>query len=286
MPTNSFIEYKDILWKPHQQMLVPHAPTHAEIFLTSKEAKDLLKIGKTKLIRYTSHFDHPEPTPFWYVIKDNPPSMEELSKNMRNQVRKGLRLCEVIPLTVQELINHNAYTVYKKAYKRYSTYLKPSNQQLFENHLKQIGSNYEFWGVLEKETKNLIAYSQNLLLQETCSYISIKSDPDYLKLYGNYALFYTMNDYYLKECKLRYVNDGARNISHHTNIQDLLIDKFKFRKAYCFLHLHYHPLIYLSVASLLPFHGLIKKLSHPFLDKLDALLTQKKIHRECIKQFK
>ena len=48
-----------------------------------------------------------------------------------------------------------------------------------------------------------------------------------------------MNEHYLLERKLKYVNDGARNISHQTNIQDFLEQKFKFRKAYCKLHVEY-----------------------------------------------
>ena len=38
---------------------------------------------------------------------------------------------------------------------------------------------------------------------------------------------------YLNENNFRYVNDGAKSMSHDTNIQEFLIKKFKFRKAYC-----------------------------------------------------
>ena len=35
-----------------------------------------------------------------------------------------------------------------------------------------------------------------------------------------------MNRYYLEELKLKYVNDGARSITEHSNIQPFLIDTF------------------------------------------------------------
>ena len=42
-----------------------------------------------------------------------------------------------------------------------------------------------------------------------------------------------MNQYYLEEKKLKYVCDGSRTITEHSNIQEFLMHNFKFRKAYC-----------------------------------------------------
>ncbi|MGM9704630.1 MAG: hypothetical protein ACI3YB_01395 [Prevotella sp.] len=48
-----------------------------------------------------------------------------------------------------------------------------------------------------------------------------------------------MNRHYLENRKLKFVSDGARSITNHSNIQPFLIDKFKFRKAYCNIRLTY-----------------------------------------------
>lgn len=48
-----------------------------------------------------------------------------------------------------------------------------------------------------------------------------------------YDLIYEMNRYYVEECKLQSVNDGARSLTEHSNIQLFLESKFWFRKAYC-----------------------------------------------------
>ena len=56
--------------------------------------------------------------------------------------------------------------------------------------------------------------------------------------------------YYLKERKLSYVNEGTRSILHATNVQSFLIEKFRFRKAYCKLHIQYHPLVNIIIIML------------------------------------
>ena len=69
----------------------------------------------------------------------------------------------------------------------------------------------------------------------------MKAIPFYLKnsTYPYYGLIYEMNRYYLNEMKLKYVCDGARTITEHSNIQLFLIEKFNFRKAYCQLQIVY-----------------------------------------------
>ena len=66
-----------------------------------------------------------------------------------------------------------------------------------------------------------------------------------------------MNRYYLNELKLRYVSDGARSITEHSNIQPFLINKFKFRKAYCNLKLYYKWWFGIAVKLIYPFRRFI-----------------------------
>ena len=66
-----------------------------------------------------------------------------------------------------------------------------------------------------------------------------------------------MNRYYLEERKVKYVNDGARSITNHSNIQPFLIDKFKFRKAYCHLSIKYKWWLAVAINCLFPFRKLI-----------------------------
>ena len=86
--------------------------------------------------------------------------------------------------------------------------------------------------------------------------------------YPLYGLIMEMNRYYLAELKLAYVLDGARSITGHSNIQTVLEDKFKFRKAYCDVQVFYKPWLYIAVKMLYPFRHIIKN------RKIAAILNQ------------
>jgi len=88
-----------------------------------------------------------------------------------------------------------------------------------------------------------------------------------------------MNRYYLNEKNFLYVSDGARSISHQTNIQDFLIEKFKFRKAYCKLNVIYKKDIEILVNTLYPFRELIYKNKNNLFQKLSVLLKQEEIRK-------
>jgi len=90
-----------------------------------------------------------------------------------------------------------------------------------------------------------------------------------------------MNNHYLNQRKLRYVNDGARSISHFTQVQDFLIDKFKFRKAYSRLLVAYNPQVGLGVRFLYPFRSAVFKLRGSLVEKAGVLLRQAEIVRGC-----
>ena len=88
-----------------------------------------------------------------------------------------------------------------------------------------------------------------------------------------------MNQYYLNERNYKYVNDGARSISHETNIQNFLIQKFKFRKAYCKLHIIYSQKVKLLLLMIYPFKSLVQYLKIGFFVKLNILIKQEEIRR-------
>jgi hypothetical protein len=125
----------------------------------------------------------------------------------------------------------------------------------------------------------MISYAQNILLGRSCSYGSMKFNPKDLNLYSSYALIYHMNEYYLNKNNFLYVNDGARSISHDTNIQDFLIKKIYFRKAYCRLNIIYRWDIALGVYILYPFRNVISKMRNKVFKKVFILLKQEEIKR-------
>lgn len=164
------------------------------------------------------------------------------------------------------------------AFRRYKrTKLPYISRNDFKKRLL-ILNNFEdivhYWGVFYR--KELIAYSENYIYDNIeASYSTIKFYPDYLKLYTSYALIYTMNKYYLKDQKFEYVSDGFRNILHPTNIQEYLIDKFKFKKRYTNLYVYYKPYLYVYLKITYPMRKILSRL-HP---KLESLYKLEEIRR-------
>jgi hypothetical protein len=267
------------IWQKYQGSLVPSIAPHCPIDLSKKEAKDLLKKHRAYLIRWPINFDQIKKSTFWYVIKDGESSLDELSGNTRSKVRRGLKKLEVKKLAKHEVVDHGAYKVYLAANESYDHYVSPMNEEDFITQiLSYSDEECHFWGVFMKEDNHLVAYSQNLLSDKSCNYSVIKFHPLYLKYYLSYALFFEMNNYYLNELNFRYINDGARSIGHDTSIQEFLIEKFKFRKAYCNLELYYSNKVKLVVVLLYPFRSLFFKRSFKLFKMIGILLKQHEIY--------
>jgi len=263
-------------WRKYNGALIPDHPPHIEIDDGNSLIKKNISANNAFFARWTSNFDCNKETNFWYVICDEFISIDKLSKNTRNQVRRGLRKCDV-RIVDKEVVIEEGFKSYYAAFINYNTHIKPKNKAEFQNELLAFGSEWEFWGIYNEE--KMIGYCQNKVVGKYCDYSTIKFHPNYLKLYPSYALFYTMNKYYLDEKEFDYVNDGARNISHETNIQEFLIKKFKFRKAYCKLNIIYNSRIDFLVKFFYSFRLPLKLLNFgPFI-KLNILLNQEKIIR-------
>ena len=189
------------------------------------------------IIRNAYDFNTKEETSFWYVIKDQFGGYEELSAKMRNQVKRCFKAMAVKQISLDCLLA-NGYNVYVQASEGYKVKAYVPSKQEFESRITKAEEN-EFWGVFDLETQQLVAFSINLVTSESCEYRTMKAIPEYQKKYAYYGLIFEMNRYYLEERKLKYVNDGSRSITNHSNIQPFLIEKFNFRKAYCRLDVYY-----------------------------------------------
>ena len=105
----------------------------------------------------------------------------------------------------------------------------------------------------------LIGFNQNLVYDDVeVDYTMGKYHPDYLEFYPAYALFQTMNEYYLVQRKMQYVNAGFRSISHDTEIQDFLVRLFHFEKLRVGLHVHFRRPLRGLLGLLRPFRPLLQ----------------------------
>jgi hypothetical protein len=260
-------------WRKYNGVIIPLDPPHIEIHESRKEIKSLIKRYNVLFARWVSDFDSKNQTDFWYVIHDTPMCMDSYSTNTRNQIKKGLKNFQ-IRIIAKSVIMQEGYDIYVSAFQSYNTMTGFKSKELF---LKELEGDWEFWGVYSKGA--LVGYSQNKIIDRSCDYSTIKITPNYRKMYPTYALIFTMNKYYLNEKNLKYVSDGARSLFHQSNIQEFLIRKFKFRKAFCRLHVLYSPFIKRVVFLLYPFRIFLSSINITLFKKIELVLKQEEIIR-------
>lgn len=243
---------------------------HLEKQLNSQEINNLLSKGGI-MVRNAYNFDYEKETSFWYVIKDSFGGMEELSSKMRNQVKKCFKTMRVEMITSAYLIQYG-YEVFVAATDNYKVKAVPPTPKEFEDRIRNAAEN-EYWACFDLETDKMVAFCMNAVSSESCEYRTMKAIPEYQKKYAYYGLIYEMNRYYLEERKLKYVNDGARSITNHSNMQPFLIEKFNFRKSYCKFSIYYKQPLGIAVKLLFPFRKCLK------FSKVRALLDMEAMAR-------
>ena len=228
------------------------------------------------LLINTFDFDTNVELPYYYVIKDSFGGIEELSTKVRNQIRKSFKTYDIKRISSDEMLRVG-YPVFLAALKSYKVKAKIISELDFVDSIKKgsLKGNIDYWAVYDKKTGQVVAVAINTLHGDCCEYNTMKADPQYLNsTYPYYGLIFEMNRYYLDELKLLYVNDGAKSITNHSNIQTFLIDKFNFRKAYCRVQIVYQWWFKLMVVLLYPFRSLIPVL------KIRAILNIEEIRRK------
>lgn len=240
---------RDILWLEYNRMIVPLGPVKFDYSISRDEARYLLsRFPRAFLVRSTNGIKESAREYSWYaVVCDKFYELDEISAKSRSEIRRGLKNCAVERVDAGYIAEYG-YDVFVRAFQRYRNTKKPGVSACdFRKRtlaMKDFDDIIHFWGIFHKQ--KLIAYAQNYIYDNIeVNYSTVKFDPDFLRLYPSYALFYSMNKFYLGEKRFEYANDGFRNILHETNIQKYLIEKFKFREMYTGLSLFYRP--YLSI---------------------------------------
>lgn len=240
---------------------------HFEKKLEYSRCKELLSQGGYA-VRNVYDFDTKDKTEFWYLIKDGFGGFEELTSKMRNKVRRGFNDCDIKMIAKEELL-HKGYDVYCAAMEHYRVKAVASPKKEFEEIINSCDKEeWDFWGVYLKGSETLIAFAMNSVTEDMCGYRIMKAIPQYQQQHRPYyGLIYEMNRYYLEEKKKKYVSDGARSITNHSNVQSFLTEDFHFRRAYCHLQVIYPFWMKLIIKILYPFRKII-----PFR-KVTALLN-------------
>lgn len=226
--------------------------------LTKAEFKRLLFNGGL-MVRNHYDFDCSQNASFWFIMKDAFGGMDELTSKTRNCVRRANKTLSIKLIEKEDLLKNGGYDVELKAFEKYKIKsANPPTKEEFDKRINDCGEDYDYWGIFDVSKGKLAGFSINHIHDNICDYETFKALPEYLSwYYPFYGLIYEMNRYYLVEKKLRYVLDGARSITVHSNIQPFLVEKFKFRKAYCKLQIEYVWWLRILVCILYPFRTII-----------------------------
>jgi hypothetical protein len=251
------------IFKLYSGMVVPFGPAETDYSLARGQAARALRSLGGTVLRTTTGFGSVPPGGDWYAVicRRFTPVDEVSSSNTRSKLRRALRNCEVRRLTAADVAG-KGYEVYVKAFERYRGAESPVAHSLFANHI-MAGEGFddviEHWGVMVDG--ELAGYSTNYVFGATeASYSALKFDPAHLRKYSSYALFHAMNEHYLGEGRVGYVNDGFRSVLHDTELQDFLERTFGFERAYTGIDAFYRGPFGAFVRATFPFRNLIGRL--------------------------
>lgn len=230
-----------------------------ETLLSKEESRALLKKGGY-FIRNTYDFDTEKETSFWFIIKDRIEDISELPFSARRNIRISQRKYNFNIIDKERLLKVG-YEILSSAQKSYKVKSAVTTEDDFRKMIDEYEQNgkIEYWEVIDKSNGKIVGFSINRIKEDSCEYDTMSCKPEALRnrSYPYYGLIYEMNRYYLGEKKLKYVSDGSRSITEHSNIQDFLMHNFKFRKAYCKLKVHYKWWFGVVVKLLFPFKNII-----------------------------
>lgn len=245
---------------------------HFDRQLSDNECKELLKKGGW-MVRNTFDFDQKDESDFWFVIKDSFGGMAEHSSNERKKIRRAFNRFRY-EIVEKQLVENHGFEIVDRVYKSYEKRDRIMNRNVFNGLLASWDvENHDFWGAFDIETNEMIGFASVRIYDNSCFYDMVSVLPEYKHntSYPFYGFFYKLNEYYLGEKKFRYVTDGSRSMTEHSNIQPFLMKNFKFRKAYCKLKIHYKWWFGIVVKILFPFRRFVTNKSVGAVLKMHGL---------------
>lgn len=272
------IEYKNTFWQVINNCAYLLSSPISVINFDEVDFKSILKMNKLFLIRYEVGMFQFSNTNWWHITKTDNFQLDDYGKKVRYNIRKSLKLYSYV-LDSPGKYHSELYSVYKNVVERHESQNSSLNYQEFKLSLINRPSNCDFW-IVRNEFDEIVGYADNYVSENHCFYNSIWITTTSLKNSASYGLFYAMNLYYLGELNLDYVSDGARSISHATNIQSFLISKFGFNKSFSNLKVIYSKRVSFLIFIVKPFKNIINFFDFKFLHNLKVLLLQDQLRNK------
>ena len=264
-----------IYWQVCRGGLIPALPLPTFVDMDLETGRQLLAKSGAYFARWSSE-PSIQQTSWWWIVCDSY-NLAQLSSKMRNQIKRGYKECIVRRVSASWLADFG-YECYKSAFHRYNyaTYASETDFRSRTLSRAEYETVFEYWGVFIED--QLVGYAECTVEGEDgVATTVIKYNPDFLRKYTSYAMMDTLLKYYVAERGLP-MSNGARSVSHDTNVQDFLL-KFAFRRQYCRLNVQYRRSIGLAVSLLYPFRKFLPGWGG--MHNVKALLFQEELKRAC-----
>lgn len=271
-------------WQYYNHAMIPASAPHESVDLSAVLNGNIwnYRNGKRRplLVRWTTDWDCDHDTGWWFVVREGPFDLKDLSSSSRRNIRKSLRNCRVEKIEPAEH-TEDLWRVFNEAAERYQNYRITVTKQEFVNRIIDSETEQEYWGGFDNQTGRMIGYAIFQPHQDWVEFLVSKYSTRYLKLRVSDAINAKALDYYLNQMKKRYISDGARSILHKTDFQKYLKDHFGYRRAFCRLHVMYRKPVKLLIDLLYPLRAVLRRFDgigtiHP----MNSLLFMEEIIRE------
>jgi hypothetical protein len=252
------------LFARQRQWIAPIGPAAQPYALSVNEARQLQASLGGWWVSWTEGFDRGSEAAKWHAVvcRRHKAIGQIESSNTRSKIRRGLKNCEVRRVEAGE-IAQNGYETWAAALRNYSATANiPPAEEFARKVLTDapFGDIKHHWAVYHEG--RLAAFAQcHVYDRIEADYTLIKFHPRYLNRYASYALFFTMNQFYLEHERFEYVNDGWRSVLHDTGVQDFLVREFGFERVAAPLRVQFREPLATLLKWSAPFRGLDKRLA-------------------------
>lgn len=275
-------------WQYYNHAMIPSSAPHEAVDLSAVRNGEIwhYRNGKDRplLVRWTTDWDCDHDTGWWFVVREGPFDLKDLSSSSRRNIRKSLRNCRAEKINPAEHTD-DLWRVFNEAVERYRNYRITVTKQEFVNKIIGSETEREYWGGFDNQTGRMIGYAIFQPHQDWVEFLVSKYSSRYLKLRVSDAINAKALDYYLNQLKKRYISDGARSIFHKTSFQNYLRNHFGYRHAFCRLHVLYRKPVKLLIDLLYPFRSVLRRFDDVrAIQQMNSLLFMEEIIRSESKE--
>ncbi len=266
-----------VKFRKYNHILEPQ--TIRPIKCNCRDVRKIMQHNGVMIARWVREYSF-RPTQIWYIVQQEYHPLSDYTKSTRQAIRRGSEnfyLSEALPVSPEMA------SVILQIDKTFGHYLYGKDIGLLKQHLASLSNEYRIMFVKDKQDKP-VGY---LLLYMDGDFIHIRTihiPREYQRKQASYFVFYRISEIFLASGKASAIIMGMRNLLHPSQVQQLLMQKFFYKKLYVKMDICLSlpaRIIYYLFSPLLP---LIKKINFQPLNKLKAFLLFIKFAQEDKKE--